>query len=175
MQIPPLDLRQVEVIKGASSALYGGDAITGLVNLVSKTPTETPALTVLLNQTQKGGRDLMGYYTGRSGQLGLTLLATQSTQQARDVSGDNFTDLPQVQATTVNPRLYYYATDSTTLYAGLTATVETRDGATCRRWTTRPRPATPSATVPSATTRSCAWIATSGGPGADAEKQRERL
>ena len=128
VQIPPLDLRQVEVIKGASSALYGGDAIAGLVNLVSKTPTETPALTVLLNQTQKGGRDLMGYYTGRSGKLGLTLLATQSTQQARDVSGDGFTDLPQVQATTVNPRLYYYATDSTTLYAGLTATVETRDG-----------------------------------------------
>ncbi|MDQ2772325.1 MAG: TonB-dependent receptor [Bacteroidota bacterium] len=128
VQIPPLDLRQVEVIKGASSALYGGDAIAGLVNLVSKTPAETPTLTVLLNQTQKGGRDLMGYYTGRSGQLGLTLLATQSTQQARDVSGDGFTDLPQVQATTVNPRLYYYATDSTTLYAGLAATVETRDG-----------------------------------------------
>ena len=128
VQIPPLDLRQVEVIKGASSALYGGDAIAGLVNLVSKTPTETPTLNVLLNQTQKGGRDLMAYYTGRTGKLGLTLLATQSTQQARDVSGDSFTDLPQVQATTVNPRLYYYVSDSTTLYAGLMATAETRDG-----------------------------------------------
>ena len=128
VQIPPLDLRQVEIIKGASSALYGGDAIAGLVNLVSKTPTETPELNVLLNQTQKGGRDLTAFYTGRTGRLGLTLLATQNTQQARDVSGDSFTDLPQVQATTVNPRLYFYATDSTTLYAGLNATVETRAG-----------------------------------------------
>ena len=128
VQIPPLDLRQVEIIKGASSALYGGDAIAGLVNLVSKTPTETPELNVLLNQTQKGGRDLTAFYTGRSGKLGLTLLATQNTQQARDVSGDNFTDLPQVQATTVNPRLFYYVSDSTTLYAGLNATVETRAG-----------------------------------------------
>ena len=128
VQIPPLDLRQVEIIKGASSALYGGDAIAGLVNLVSKTPTETPELNVLLNQTQKGGRDLTAFYTGRTGKLGLTLLATQNTQQARDVSGDNFTDLPQVQATTVNPRLFYYVSDSTTLYAGLNATVETRAG-----------------------------------------------
>ena len=128
VQIPPLDLRQVEIIKGASSALYGGDAIAGLVNLVSKTPTETPELNVLLNQTQKGGRDLTAFYTGRAGRLGLTLLATQNTQQARDVSGDGFTDLPQVQATTVNPRLFYYVSDSTTLYAGLNATVETRAG-----------------------------------------------
>ena len=128
MQIPPLDLRQVEIIKGASSALYGGDAIAGLVNLVSKTPTETPELNVLLSQTQKGGRDLTAFYTGRTGKLGLTLLATQNTQQARDVSSDDFTDLPQVQATTVNPRLFYYVSDSTTLYAGLNATVETRAG-----------------------------------------------
>ncbi|WP_201987615.1 TonB-dependent receptor [Hymenobacter rubidus] len=128
VQIPPLDLRQVEVVKGASSALYGGDAIAGLVNLVSKTPTETPVLNVLLNQTSKGGRDLTAFYTGRRARLGLTLLATQNTQEARDVSGDGFTDLPEVQATTVTPRLYYYATDSTTLAAGLTATVETRAG-----------------------------------------------
>jgi len=128
VQIPPLDLRQVEIIKGASSALYGGDAIAGLVNLVSKTPTETPELNVLLSQTQKGGRDLTAFYTGRTGKLGLTLLATQNTQQARDVSSDDFTDLPQVQATTVNPRLFYYVSDSTTLYAGLNATVETRAG-----------------------------------------------
>jgi len=36
MQIPPLDLYQVEVVKGANSTLYGGGAIAGLVNLISK-------------------------------------------------------------------------------------------------------------------------------------------
>ena len=35
IQIAPLDLKQVEVIKGASSTLYGGGAIAGLVNLIS--------------------------------------------------------------------------------------------------------------------------------------------
>ncbi len=36
---PPLDLRQVEIIKGASSTLYGGGAIAGMINLVSKAAT----------------------------------------------------------------------------------------------------------------------------------------
>ncbi len=40
LQTPPLDLKQVEIIKGSSSTLYGGGAIAGLVNLVSKTPEE---------------------------------------------------------------------------------------------------------------------------------------
>ena len=35
LQIPPMDLAQVEVIKGVASALYGMSAIGGVVNLVS--------------------------------------------------------------------------------------------------------------------------------------------
>jgi len=36
LQTPPLDLKQVEVIKGAMSALYGGSAMGGVLNLVSQ-------------------------------------------------------------------------------------------------------------------------------------------
>ena len=42
LQIPPLDLQQFEIIKGSSSTLYGGGAIAGLINMVSKTPDEEP-------------------------------------------------------------------------------------------------------------------------------------
>ena len=38
LQIPPMDLGQVEVIKGAASALYGAGAMGGVVNLMSRRP-----------------------------------------------------------------------------------------------------------------------------------------
>ena len=38
LQIPPMDLAQVEVIKGVASALYGMSAVGGVVNLVSRRP-----------------------------------------------------------------------------------------------------------------------------------------
>ena len=40
LQVAPLDLHQVEIIKGSNSTLYGGGAIAGLVNLVTKKPKE---------------------------------------------------------------------------------------------------------------------------------------
>src|SRR5699024_8682321 len=58
LQIPPLDLKQVEVIKGSTSTLYGGGAIAGLVNLISKTPTEERDLRFHLNGTSGGGLDI---------------------------------------------------------------------------------------------------------------------
>ena len=49
LQIPPLDLKQVEIIKGSNSTLYGGGAIGGLINLVSKEPTTETDASLTLN------------------------------------------------------------------------------------------------------------------------------
>src|SRR5206468_6748000 len=53
LQIPPLDLGQVEVLKGVASALYGSSALGGVINLVSRRP-ETVEREFLLNQTSRG-------------------------------------------------------------------------------------------------------------------------
>ena len=55
MQIPPLDLKQVELIKGSSSTLYGGGAIAGLVNLITIMPEDDPELSIMLNLTSALG------------------------------------------------------------------------------------------------------------------------
>jgi len=62
LQTPPLDLKQFEVIKGSSSTLYGGGAIAGLVNLISKTPTEERELKFLLDITSAGGINTSSFY-----------------------------------------------------------------------------------------------------------------
>ena len=38
LQVPPMDLGQVEIIKGAASALYGSSALGGVINLLSRKP-----------------------------------------------------------------------------------------------------------------------------------------
>ena len=66
LQIPPLDLQQFEIIKGSSSTLYGGGAIAGLINMVSKTPGEEPTLDIMLTQTQALGSTANVFYSKRN-------------------------------------------------------------------------------------------------------------
>ncbi|MBU0711359.1 TonB-dependent receptor [bacterium] len=128
LQIPPLDLLQVEVIKGSASALYGGDAIAGIVNLVSKEPSETPEWLTIINQTHKNGRDISSFYANRSDKTGITFLASQSIQNAFDVDKDGFSDIPEFQQTTLNPKFFYYFDDATTLMLGISSSFEHRAG-----------------------------------------------
>ena len=54
LQVPPLDPGQVEVIKGAASALYGPAALGGIINLVSRQPREAET-EALVNVTPSRG------------------------------------------------------------------------------------------------------------------------
>ena len=67
LQIPPSDLGQVEVIKGTASALYGGQALGGVINLVSRRPGDEAEGELILNATTRGGQDLSAYGSTRLG------------------------------------------------------------------------------------------------------------
>lgn len=82
MQVAPLDLKQIEVIKGSSSTLYGGGAIAGLVNLVSKTPTAKRELSFIGNGTSAGGLDLSGFYSQKFTKVGVTVFGSRNTGRA---------------------------------------------------------------------------------------------
>ena len=53
LQVPPLDLGQVEIVKGAASALYGPSAVGGVVNLVSQRPSERQRQALVNASTQQ--------------------------------------------------------------------------------------------------------------------------
>src|SRR5947199_7578107 len=57
LQIPPMDLGQVEVIKGTASALYGAGAMAGVVNLISRRPASVPVHEFLVNRSTLGATD----------------------------------------------------------------------------------------------------------------------
>ena len=62
LQIPPTDLANVEIIKGSGSSLYGGSALGGVINLISRTPTDEFEGELLVNFTSKDGQDITSYF-----------------------------------------------------------------------------------------------------------------
>jgi len=128
MQIPPLDLKQVDLIKGSASTLYGGGAIAGLVNLISKQPTEERELTLLANGTTARGLDLSTYYSQKFDKVGLTFFASNNYNKEYDPADIGFSAIPNFTRYTINPRLFFYLNDHSTLMVGVNAAFENRLG-----------------------------------------------
>jgi outer membrane receptor for ferrienterochelin and colicins len=128
LQIPPLDLQQFEIIKGSSSTLYGGGAIAGLINMVSKTPNEEPALDIMLTQTQALGSTANVFYSKRNEKFGVSLYASGHSQKVYDPENDGFSNLPKTTSISFNPKLFYYPSEKTTFWIGLNGTYDDRIG-----------------------------------------------
>ena len=129
LQIPPMDLAQVEVIKGVASSLYGAGAMGGVVNLVSRRPGETRATEVLVNRSTRGATDTTLWHGGPlSGRFGWTLLGGGHWQERADVDDDGWADLPAYSRGVVRPRFVWDDGAGRSVLATAGATVETREG-----------------------------------------------
>lgn len=128
LQTPPLDLRQVEIIKGSSSTLYGGGAIAGLVNLITKVPKDKRELTFHINATSAGGLDLNSFYGQRFKKLGITLFVSRNSNRAYDPANISFSAIPKFNRYTINPKLFLYFSNKTKLNFGVNTTFENRLG-----------------------------------------------
>lgn len=128
LDIPPLDLKQVEIIKGASSTFYGAGAIAGVVNFISKEPEEKFITSMIFNQTSALGTDFSIFNSRKFERFGYTFLGTFNYQNEYDVDDDDFTELPLTKSFNLNPRLFFYADDKTRLTVGNSATYQNRKG-----------------------------------------------
>ena len=128
LQISPMDLKQVEFIKGSASTLYGGGAIAGLVNLISKTPTDEPELSFLLNGTSAKGTDASGFYSQKWEHVGTTIFGSYEHNGAYDPSAVGFSVIPKIARYTFNPKVYLYLDNQDSAWFGLNTTYENRYG-----------------------------------------------
>jgi iron complex outermembrane receptor protein len=129
LQTPPLDLERIELIKGAASALYGGSALGGVLNIVSKSPKAQSA--VLANATSRGGRDLEAFLTDDSlKEWTGTLTAGVHDQSREDVNRDGWADIPGFRRYSVRPRIWWDPGDSQSVFFTGGITEEHREGGT---------------------------------------------
>lgn len=127
LQTPPLDLLRVEVIKGSASTLYGGGAIAGLVNLISKKPEEEK-IYFHLNGTSGLGYDLIGFYTNRYEKTGLTIFASKNYNKAYDPANIGLTAIPEFDRYVFNPKIFFYINENIEWNTGLNIITENRLG-----------------------------------------------
>ena len=131
MQIPPMDLAQVEVIKGAASALYGPSALGGVIDLISRRPNREGETELLLNKTSRQGSDAVFWSSGAvASRWGYTVLSGLHRQRRVDLDDDGWTDMPGYTRGVVRPRLFWDSESGRSLFATLGGTTETREGGT---------------------------------------------
>jgi outer membrane receptor for ferrienterochelin and colicins len=128
LEILPLDLKQVEIIKGPSATFYGGGAIAGVVNFVSREPGDEPVTNLIFNQTSAGGTDFSVFNSRKLGRFGYTLLGSVNYQREYDVDDDDFTELPRTNSFNLSPRLFFDLDDDTRLVVGNSTSHQRRQG-----------------------------------------------
>lgn len=131
LQIPPMDLGQVEVIKGTASSLYGAAAMAGVVNLLARRPASEPVRELLVNRTTLGGTDASSFFGSKlSQQWGMTMLAGGHWQEKRDRDGDGWADLAGYSRGVARPRFYRDSGRGRTALLTGGAVIENRAGGT---------------------------------------------
>jgi vitamin B12 transporter len=95
----PLErIERIEVLRGAASALYGPDAVGGVIQIFTREPTEGVHLTANVGAGSDGQRQAGASIRGRSGAIGYSL--GLSKEKATGIS------------VTYNPASYSYNPDS---------------------------------------------------------------
>lgn len=128
LEIPPLDLKQVEIIKGPASTLFGGGAIAGVVNFISKTPKQKPEYNFILNHSNIGQTNIGGFASQRRKKIGYTLLALYNKQKPYDVDKDEFTEVPKSNEFVLHPKLFLYPNANTIITIGNSLSKAERTG-----------------------------------------------
>ena len=130
LQVPPLDLGQVEIIKGAASALYGASALGGMINLVSRRPAEAER-EFLINATSQSGQDLTSWLANPIGDnASWTLLGGYHRQSEQDLDDDGWLDLPGFERLVLRPRVFTDNGAGRNMFATMGIMAEDRDGGT---------------------------------------------
>jgi outer membrane receptor protein involved in Fe transport len=109
IEINMAGIKDIEVIKGPSSSMYGSEAIGGVVNFITASPSKTPALKISSQANDLGYRrqELQTSFT--AGKLGITVSGYYANKNS------NYLDYNDFHKGTFTARLDYRFSETTTL------------------------------------------------------------
>lgn len=115
-QIPASMIDRVEVVRGGGSALFGGSAIGGTINIITKEPNHNSA-ELSHSIMSIGGKNSFDNNTMLNASLvtddhraGLYIYGQSRNRQGYDHDGDGYTELPHLKNNVVGFRSYFKPT-----------------------------------------------------------------
>ena len=110
--MPVAMVERVEVIRGGGSALFGSNAIGGVVNIITKDPVRnTLSLSNTTNILEDGTPDINtsigGAFVSDDYKMGAYLFGQVKNRGGYDRNDDGFTDITNLRSETVGFRGYY--------------------------------------------------------------------
>ncbi len=132
-QIPTGMVDRVEVIRGGCSALFGANAIGGVVNIITKEPCRN--YINLSNQsafTETGSFDINTNMNASvlspNEKIGLYLFGVRRDRKQYDRDGDGYSDIPKLQTTTLGFRSFFKTSNYSKITLEYHHTTEFRRG-----------------------------------------------
>ena len=83
------NIRQIEIVKGPSSSLYGSEALAGVVNIITERPSKNTGSFSLRHGTNNT-TDITGQGSIRRNNLGIQLFGNRYSTSGYDLSPQNF-------------------------------------------------------------------------------------
>ena len=111
-QVPSAMIDRIEVVRGGGSAMYGANAIAGVVNVITKEPVRNFVnLSNTSHINEHAGydihTDLNASVMSENRKVGAYLFATHRTRSEYDRDHDGFSELPKLRATTAGARAFF--------------------------------------------------------------------
>lgn len=110
--IPAPMVERVEVVRGGGSALYGGNAIGGTVNIITAEPHENrfyagSQLQSIAGEAWENSQSFGASIGDATMQSGMNLFGFRRSRQAWDANQDGFTEITQLQNQTLGLNAYW--------------------------------------------------------------------
>ena len=132
-QIPANIIKQIEVVRGGGSALYGSNAIAGTINIITKDPTENKFsiasnLAIIDGQTQDKALLFNGTITSEDYNTGIALFGMKRKRGSYDADNDGYTEITALENTSFGFKAFTRPADRKKITADFNANNENRRG-----------------------------------------------
>ena len=131
--IPANMIDRVEVVRGAGSVLYGGNAIGGTVNILTKDPTRNTfsvgnSLSLLKDGSPDNTLFANASVVSEDFDKGLTLFAYQRNRKPYDSNEDGYSEITKLHNTTFGADAFWNPTENSKVKLNLNSINEFRRG-----------------------------------------------